>query len=124
MAQFSSKRIRGSAVVGQEGEFIFTPYASKSDEEKSMKQLAVSKFASLWSTANSYCIRLKISKKMAPRLTELVAMVMEVYNAMEADRGKCEEEKRRDFSIAGKGVANDFRPVYEHGRQQAQPMHH
>ena len=94
MTQFSSKRIRGSAVVGQEGEFIFTPYASKSDEEKSMKLLAVSKFASLWSTPNSYCIRLKIPKKMNPWLTELVAMVMEMFNAMQADRGKCEEEKK------------------------------
>lgn len=103
MTQFSSKRIRGSAVVGQEGEFIFTPYASKTDEEKSMKLLAVSKFASLWSTANSYCIRLKIPKKMNPRLTELVAMVMEVFNAMQADRGKCEEEKRREFLKNRKG---------------------
>ena len=66
MTQFSSKRIRGSAVVGQEGVFIFTPYVSKSDEEKTMKLLAVSKFASLWSTPNSYCIRLKIPKKDEP----------------------------------------------------------
>ena len=98
MTQFSSKRIRGSAVVGQDGEFIFTPYVSKSDEEKTMKLLAVTKIVSLWTTANSYCIRLKIPKKMNPRLTELVAMVMEMYNAMEVDRGKCEEEKKTRFS--------------------------
>ena len=103
MTQFSSNRIRGSAVVGQEGEFIFTPYATKNDEERTMKLLAVTKIASLWSTANSYCIRLKIPKKMNPRLTELVAMVMEMYNAMEKDRGKCEEEKRREFLKNRKG---------------------
>ena len=89
-----------------------------------MKLLAVTKIVSLWTMANSYCIRLKIPKKMNSRLTELVAMVMEMYSAMEKDRIKCEEEKRRDFLNNRKEVANDFRPVYERGRQQAQPMHH
>ena len=97
MTQLSSKRIRGSAVVGQEGEFIFTPYATKTDEEKTMKLLAATKLASLWTTEKSYCIRLKIPKKMNPRLTELVAMVMDMYNAMESDRKKCEDARRREF---------------------------
>ena len=68
-----------------------------------MKLLAVTKIVSLWTTANSYCIRLKIPKKMNPRLTELVAMVMEMYSAMEKDRSKCGEEKRRDFLNSRKG---------------------
>lgn len=103
MTQISSKRIRGSAVVGQEGEFIFTPYATKNDEEKTMKLLAATKLASLWTTEKSYCIRLKIPKKMNPRLTELVAMVMEMFNAMESHRGKCEEQRRREFLESRKG---------------------
>ena len=103
MTQLSSKRIRGSAVVGQEGEFIFTPYATKTDEEKTMKLLATTKLASLWTTEKSYCIRLKIPKKMNPRLTELVAMVMEMFNAMESDRKKCEDALRREFLKSKKG---------------------
>ena len=42
-------------------------------------------------------------QKDEPWLTELVAMVMEMYNAMEVDRGKCEEEKRCDFLNSRKG---------------------
>ena len=79
---------------------IFTPYATKNDEESTMKLLAVTKIVSLWTTD---CIRLKIPKKMNPRLTERVAMVMEMYSAMEKDRSKCEEEKRRDFLNSRKG---------------------
>ena len=50
MSENNNKKIKGSAIVGEEGEFIFTPYKVCTDDEKSMKMVAVFGILVLWKT--------------------------------------------------------------------------
>lgn|GEM_PF-3486313 len=91
----SQKKIKGSAIVDQEGGFVFTPYLTKSEEEKTMRLLATTKLCSLWTSGKSYSIRMKFPHTQKVRLTELVAALMEIYTVMEKDRLKNEKECKK-----------------------------
>lgn len=79
------KRVKGSAIVSETGDFIFTPYQTHSEEEKSMKCLFIDGNCTLWKSKNAYSIRLKVPFKGLPTLAKVVSSLMTCYNKMKND---------------------------------------
>lgn len=78
----SQKRIKGSAVATEEGLFIFTPYATREEGDKSLLLVKSTAHGSLWESANSFSIRLKIKKGALPNLTTLAAELIQLYDVI------------------------------------------
>lgn len=76
------KRIKGSAVATDDGLFIFTPYATREESDKSLVLVKSTTHGSLWESANSFSIRLKIKKGILPNLTALAAELIQLYDVI------------------------------------------
>ena len=74
------KRIKGSAIASDDGLFIFTPYATREEDNKSLRLVKSTRNGTLWESANSFSIRLKIKKGSLPNLTSLAAELIELYD--------------------------------------------
>jgi hypothetical protein len=77
MSENNNKKIKGSAIVGEEGEFIFTPYKVCTDDEKSMKMIAVFGVLVLWKTKNAYSIRVKIPFESVPNMSKIATDLLQ-----------------------------------------------
>lgn len=81
------KRIRGSAVIDDEGLFVFTPYGVRSEAEKNMKLQKLTRYGSLWVGKKRVAIRFSMScegGRALPPLTVLVAELMELLRSATA----------------------------------------
>lgn len=82
MMNNNRKRIKGSAVATDDGLFIFTPYATREESDKSLLLVKSTTHGSLWESANSFSIRLKIKKGTLPNLTTLAAELIQLYEEL------------------------------------------
>lgn len=79
------KRIRGSAVIDDEGLFVFTPYGTRSDAEKNMKLQKLTRYGALWVGKNRMAVRFSLpfgGRRMLPPLSVLVSELMTMYTEM------------------------------------------
>lgn len=74
------KKIKGSAVVSDEGLFVFTPYGTRDGENDGLKLAKVCRFGALWFGKKHFSFRLKISRENPPRLTDIVRDVISAYD--------------------------------------------
>lgn len=82
----TNKRVKGSAIVSEEGDFIFTPYGTHSEEEKSMKIVAIEGEMTLWKTKNCYSMRLKIPFNRVPNLAKAAELMMRCFAHIKKDQ--------------------------------------
>ena len=80
--QNSGKKIRGSAVATDDGLFVFTPYGTREESEKSMHLVRSAGCGTLWETKHSFVVRLKVPKGNIPALTSLAASLIQMYETM------------------------------------------
>jgi hypothetical protein len=79
------KRVKGSAIVSDSGDFIFTPYATHSEEEKNLKCIAIEGDCTLWKAKNHYSLRVKIPFARLPTLAKVAQMMMCCFITMKKD---------------------------------------
>ena len=98
----STKRVKGSAIVSEGGEFIFTPYATHPEEEKTLKLVAIEGNATLWKSKNAYSIRIKIPFKTHFTLAKAAELIMKCFAHLKNDRLKDEEQQLKKKKKASK----------------------
>lgn len=76
------KRIKGSAVATDDGLFIFTPYSTREEADKSLRLVKSTAHGSLWESQNSFSIRLKVKKGAVVSLTTLAAELITLYQEL------------------------------------------
>ncbi len=76
------KKIKGSAVATDDGLFIFTPYATREEGDKSLLLVKSTAHGTVWESANTFSIRLKIKKGALPNLTTLAAELIQLYDVI------------------------------------------
>lgn len=81
----SRKKIKGSAVATDDGMFIFTPYGTREESEKSLLLVKSTAHATLWKSKNSYVIRFKINKRSPPSVTTLATELLQHYDKISKD---------------------------------------
>ena len=100
------KRVKGSAIVSEDGDFIFTPYATHSEDEKTLKCIAIEGDCTLWKAKNHYSIRVKIPFRRLPTLPRVAEMILRVFQTMRkdalADLEKAESRAKKARSRAKK----------------------
>jgi hypothetical protein len=79
------KRVKGSAIVSEDGDFIFTPYGTHSEDEKTLKCIAIEGDCTLWKAKNHYSIRVKIPFRRLPSLPRVAEMILRVFQFMRKD---------------------------------------
>ena len=77
------KRFKGSAVVSDSGDFIFTPY-NIGDGKKRLKTLAVTKYGVLATKKGGYVIRILLPPVSKISLIEVVKIVDALLKASRA----------------------------------------
>lgn len=82
------KRVKGSAIVSDSGDFIFTPYGTHSEEEKTLKCIAIEGDCTLWKAKNHYSIRVKIPFVRIPTLAKVAQMMMRCFIEMKKDANR------------------------------------
>ena len=88
------------SVLCDESECIFTPYGTREEADRTMKLHSAIKLASLWTTKNHHSIRMIIARKMNPRLTEKVGMVMEMHIAVERNTALKPADAHSEYLIS------------------------
>ena len=83
----TQKRIKGSAIVDNDGFFLFTPYKT-GESEKNMRLVKATKNASLWRGKQVFSARLRWPIEKLPPLQTIVACVMDLYNEAKTDVNK------------------------------------
>ena len=79
MGQFT-KKIKGSARTEEDGTFIFTPYSSVPDDEKSIHLIKSTRYASLWRGKKSTSVRLVFPTSHIPPYEVWVEEMTQMYN--------------------------------------------
>ena len=77
------KRFKGSAVVSDSGDFIFTPYNIGGGEKK-LKTLVASTHGRLSSTKKGYVVKIYLPLSSKISLTEVVKIVIALLKASRA----------------------------------------
>ena len=78
----TNKRLRGSAIIGNEGTFTFTPFTNVPDKEKKMQLLFESCYGSLWLTKNKVSVRMVFDRKWVPPFQVWVEEITKLYNKL------------------------------------------
>ena len=86
------RRVKGSAIVSTDGDFIFTPYATHSEDEKTLKCIAIEGDCTLWKAKNHYSLRVKIPFARIPTLAKVAQMMMRCFIAMRKDASHDQEK--------------------------------
>lgn len=76
------KKIKGSAVVDEEGFFVFTPYGTREGENKGMKLVLHHENGTVWVGKDHYALRIRVPRLVIPRITSLVQVVIHLYSAL------------------------------------------
>ena len=74
----NQKRIKGSALIDQEGVFVFTPYHT-GVSERSMQLLKAVPNAALWRGKQHFSVRFKWPLGQVPPLYQIMANLVEFY---------------------------------------------
>ena len=101
------RRVKGSAIVSTDGDFIFTPYATHSEDEKTLKCIAIEGDCTLWKAKNHYSIRVKIPLKRIPTLAKVAQMMMKCFLTLKKDALKDAEKALKPKKSALKPNEND-----------------
>lgn len=84
--QEKQKRIKGSAIVDDEGLFVFTPYGTREGENEGMKLIYAHENGTVWRGKKHYALRLRVgSLAPLPGLTQFVRVLMHMHAAMVRD---------------------------------------
>lgn len=75
--QERQKKIKGSAIVDDEGLFVFTPYGTREGENRGFQLLKTHNFGILWAGKTHFSIRFRIPKEKMPSMTSLVRELIE-----------------------------------------------
>lgn len=76
ISQITHKRVRGSAVLDDEGLFIFTPYRTQEGAETRMKLVGKVQQTAIWVSKNRVMVRTSYALDAPFTLTQLMAQVM------------------------------------------------
>lgn len=79
------KKIRGSAYLDDNGLFVFTPYATQTEEEKALHLLLMTRNGSLMVGKSSYVARFRWNRGQTPTLAALVAQLMRMYERIKQE---------------------------------------
>ena len=104
------KRVKGSAIVSDDGDFIFTPYATHSEDEKTLKCIAIEGDCTLWKAKNHYSIRVKIPLKRIPTLAKVAQMMMKCFLTLKKDALKDAEKALKPKKSALKPKKSALKP--------------
>lgn len=78
----TTKKLRGSAMLNEDGGFMFTPFASIPDKEKKMQLVYESHYSSLWIAKNKVSVRMVFDKKWVPPFQVWVEEMTQLYNSL------------------------------------------
>ena len=78
----TTKRLRGSALISEEGTFTFTPFASVPEKEKKMQLLFESHYGSLWLAKNKVSVRMVFDRKWVPPFPIWIEEMTQMYNSL------------------------------------------
>ena len=102
--------MKGSAIVSEDGDFIFTPYATHSEDEKTLKCIAIEGDCTLWKAKNHYSIRVKIPFKRIPTLAKVAQMMMKCFLTLKKDAVKDSEKRLKPKKSALKPKKSALKP--------------
>lgn len=92
MSENFSKKIRGSAVVDPEGLFVFTPYGTREEADRSLKLVFSSRNATLWEGKNHFALRIRVPKHERTTATQLAVGLLELHTALARRQREIEQE--------------------------------
>lgn len=95
------KRVRGSAVMDAEGLFVFTPYGTREEQDRSLKLLYASGNATLWEGKEHFALRIRLRKSEKTGLSQLVQRLMHLMIALRRRQDELEREALRQAMKKG-----------------------
>ena len=78
----TSKKVRGSAMLSEDGGFMFTPFASLPEKEKKMQLVHESHYSSLWLAKNKVSIRMVFDRKWVPPFQIWIEEMTQMYKSL------------------------------------------
>ena len=79
----NTKRLRGSAVMSEEGTFTFTPFSPLPEKERKMKLLFESHYGSLWMAKNKVSVRMVFDRQWVPPFQVWIEEMTMMYNTLQ-----------------------------------------
>lgn len=86
------KKIRGSAVVDSEGLFVFTPYGTREESDRTLKLVFSSRNATLWEGKQHFALRIRVGKHERTTATALAVQLLELHTALARRQREIEQE--------------------------------